>query len=193
MGKARSPGGGGSGVNSMGILTRGGKGHVGLTEFLNDFVGTTQGANADSRLLREFTSNNWTNLMADPANVQKVNGIIDNNLPNQWNGGPTYRGINISDADLAKLRPGAVIPQKPDGVTAVSWSSVQARAESFASGSQNRVVLVNESQRTRGISIKPISNYATESEVLVHGRQRMRVNRTEQKGGITYVHISNIP
>ena len=105
MGKARSPGGVGSNVNSMGILRSGGKGHVGLTEYLNDFVGTTQGANADSRLLREFTSNNWTNLMADPANVQRVNDIIDNNLPNQWNGGPTYRGINVSDADLDKFNP----------------------------------------------------------------------------------------
>ena len=61
MGKAASPGGGGgasSGVNSMGILTSGGKGHVGLTEYLNDFVGTTQGADSDSRLLREFTGHN---------------------------------------------------------------------------------------------------------------------------------------
>ena len=193
MGKARSPGGGGSGVNSMGILTRGGKAHVGLTEFLNDFVGTTEGANSDSRLLREFTGNNWTNLMADPANVERVNSIIDNNLPNQWNGGPTYRGINVNDATLATYVPGAVLTQKPDGATAVSWSSVQARAESFSGGPQNSVVFVNEAPRTRGISIKPISNYATESEILVHGRQRMRVNRTEQKGGITYVHISNIP
>ena len=120
MGKASSPGGGGGasgGVNSMGILTSGGKGHVGLTEYLNDFVGTTDGPNSDSRLLREFTGNNWTGLMSDPANVERVNNIIDNNLSNQWNGGPTYRGISVSDAILATYKPGAIITSKPDGVT----------------------------------------------------------------------------
>lgn len=90
--------------------------------------------------------------------------------------GDSYRGINISDADLAPYRNvGHVFDMRGTS----SWSTKTNVARNFAGkgGNGNEVVFVCKGGQPRGTSIRPISSYPGEHEILTSMTARWRVTK----------------
>lgn len=112
----------------------------------------------------------------------------------KWDGGTTYRGMSLTQEDAAKLlnnwNKGAIIDINGGGTA--SWSTSPDVSDSFAKGGGNKSVSIVFSCKTQsnGTSIRHISNYFSEQEVLVSKSSRYWVVGTpKKKGGITYIEV----
>jgi hypothetical protein len=93
----------------------------------------------------------------------------------KWNGnGPLYRGVGLRPAQIAELKPGAVIDMH--GLS--SWSSDSSVADGFAKqhgyGRVQRVVFEVDKGDT-ATSIAHLSESVTEDEVLFSGTTKFEV------------------
>jgi hypothetical protein len=93
-----------------------------------------------------------------------------------WQGGVTYRGIELSDAELAPyLNPGYTFDMR--GIS--SWTTSIGTANTFAHHTddqdQNHVIFICKSAQPRGTSIRGISHYTSEREILLSSAARWRV------------------
>ena len=105
----------------------------------------------------------------------------------KWNGGETYRGINISSEDLKKYQVGNTIDVNRG---TASWSSDIKVSKKFAKqGSEEKVVFKCPTQKN-GTSIKHLSNYNHEDEVMVSKNSKYVITSINRnKDGIIYVNI----
>lgn len=94
----------------------------------------------------------------------------------KWGGGTTYRGIGVDKKTAATLmdgwNKGAIIDINGNGTA--SWSTDKAVSRSFASKGEVHLVFSCKTQ-SRGTSIKHISQFSHESEVLVSKKAKYRV------------------
>ena len=106
-----------------------------------------------------------------------------------WAGGDLYRGIRMKESDLAQLQVGGTIDMR--GMS--SWSSKESIATSFAHtyGGGSRKSVVFRSKGTKmGTSIKHLSNFSHEDEVLVSGKAKWSIKKISTVGGVTYVDVA---
>ena len=107
----------------------------------------------------------------------------------KWAGGTVYRGIAVpEDFDVSQYKKGAVIDMR--GMS--SWTSSPMVADSFATGNK-RVIFINEGKKSKnGTSVKRLSDYKTEEEVLFSNKARWKVDSQETKGIRTYVYVHEV-
>jgi len=108
----------------------------------------------------------------------------------KWAGGQLHRGIKIYDMnDYAKILK-SVQDGKPIDMRGMSsWSSDKDVAESFASAGKRHVILItNEKSTSHGTSIKHLSKYPHEQEVLMSKDAVFTPTRMEQKGDYVYIY-----
>ena len=111
----------------------------------------------------------------------------------RWNGGVTFRGVSVSDAELTSYIPGKRITS---GGTC-SWSSNQGIAREYATKNTtleypNSVVYHCETQ-SKGTGIKHISVYEHEDEVLCSKESVWEIVRTEVDSEyITHVYVKEV-
>lgn len=107
----------------------------------------------------------------------------------KWAGGTVYRGIAVpEDFDVSQYKKGAVIDMR--GMS--SWTSSPHVADSFATGNK-RVIFINEGKKSKnGTSVKRLSDYKTEEEVLFSNKARWKVDSQETKGIRTYVYVHEV-
>lgn len=87
--------------------------------------------------------------------------------------GPLYRGLGLEREEANKLIADAEAGKPLDQRGISSWSSSRSTAESFASNGQDEVILVNKSGTRYGTSIKHLSEYASENEVITSAKQKV--------------------
>ena len=148
----------------------------GLDAFLGD----------DSWDLRKAIYNNDTN----SKYYEKAVAVEDfiKNSP-KWAGGTVYRGIAVpEDFDVSQYKKGAVIDMR--GMS--SWTSSPDIADLFATGNK-RVIFINEGKKSKnGPSVKRLSDYKIEEEVLFSNKARWKVDSQETKGIRTYVYVHEV-
>ena len=148
----------------------------GLDAFLGD----------DSWDLRKAIYNNDTN----SKYYEKAVAVEDfiKNSP-KWAGGTVYRGIAVpEDFDVSQYKKGAVIDMR--GMS--SWTSSPDIADLFATGNK-RVIFINEGKKSKnGTSVKRLSDYKIEEEVLFSNKARWKVDSQETKGIRTYVYVHEV-
>ena len=116
-----------------------------------------------------------------------VEDFIENSP--KWAGGTVYRGISVpKDFDVSQYKKGAVI----DMMGMSSWSSSKLIADGFSVGDK-RVVFVNNRKKSKnGTSVKRLSDYKNEQEVLSSNKARWKVDSQETQGKITYVYVHEV-
>lgn len=147
---------------------------------MESFLGT------DSWDLRKAIYNNDTKSEYYEKAVA-VEDFIENSP--KWAGGTVYRGIGVpEDFDVSQYKKGAVI----DMMGMSSWSSSKSVANNFAVGNKE-VVFVNNSKKSKnGTSVKRLSDYKGEEEVLFSNKARWKVDSQETKGKLTYVYVHEV-
>ena len=120
----------------------------------------------------------------------------------QWHGGTTYRGMTLSDSELKdvmnSLRNGTF-----DNRGTASWSTSESIADGFADDKHgslsetyqgetktNRVVL-KLSEQKHATSIKHLSHYSHEQEVVASKRCRYRLVKRQERviDGKKYIYL----
>lgn len=110
------------------------------------------------------------------AQIKKKAGQIEDYIRRapSWNGGETYRGIELTDAELAPyLNPGYIFDMR--GLA--SWTTSMGTADNFAhkTDDKNHVVFICKSNQPRGTSIRGVSRYHSENEIITSNTARWRV------------------
>lgn len=107
----------------------------------------------------------------------------------KWGGGTTYRGINVSKEAAATFVKNAIIDINRG---TASWSTSREVSKSFSGkGSGSKVVFRCKTQ-SRGTSIKHISFFPGENEVLVSRRVQYKVTGRRQQGSYLYVDVEEV-
>lgn len=127
--------------------------------------------------------------------VKKLSDDIETYIQKapRWNGGVTFRGVSVSDAELTSYIPGKRIPS---GGTC-SWSGNQGVARGFATRNTtpeypNPVIYHCETQ-SKGTGIKHISVYEHEDEVLCSKESAWEIVRTEVDSEYTtHVYVKEV-
>lgn len=111
----------------------------------------------------------------------------------EWSGGTTYRGIHLSSKIFDQIRDtpiGQAVDPNIGGVA--SWSTKRSKSESFAGGghSGHSVVFVTTgSTHKNAVSIKNLSYYSSENEVLASGNNSYTKVGQFEKDGYLYVYV----
>ncbi len=153
-----------------------------------DYLGVdAQRAFADYRATVEFTGSSYRAIRESARNGGKderwkqCEDFIAN-AP-QWKGGETRRGIELSPEKYAHIKVGAVWDVNGGGPA--SWSTEAQTADSFAGNSAGRSVVFITKSHKSATSIKGISKFSSENEVLSSMKNRYRITGVS-KGHGTY-------
>ncbi len=108
----------------------------------------------------------------------------------KWAGGSTYRGIKLDKATVKALRVGDKIDVN---LGTASWSTAESTARSFSgsgyAGTGKRSVIFVSGTQTNGTSIKHISLFANENEVLVSKKAQYIIDSISIKPGSPYTYV----
>ena len=110
------------------------------------------------------------------------------NLAPKWDGGTTYRGINVSKNTVAKYKVGGIIDANKG---TASWSSDREVARDFASGKKTKVVFSCKTQ-SKGTSVKHLAKYGNEKEVLVSKNAEYKITSMKEKNGVVYIDVKEV-
>lgn len=104
----------------------------------------------------------------------------------KWGGGATYRGMSLSQNNLAKYKDDMAKGNLIEMKGSASWSTDESIGEKFArmnlgqndpAGDQmsEKVLFVNNKEQPLGTSIRHLSNYSNESEILCSKNARYKI------------------
>lgn len=127
--------------------------------------------------------------------AQQLESFISHGVKagHEWSGGTTYRGIHLSSKIFDQIRDtpiGQAVDPNIGGVA--SWSTKRTKSESFAGGghSGHSVVFVTTgSTHKNAVSIKNLSYYSSENEVLASGNNSYTKVGQFEKNGYLYVYV----
>lgn len=112
------------------------------------------------------------------------------NLAPTWNGGKLYRGISVSSSEASRLIDDAKAGKPFDQKGTSSWSSTSSVAKDYANsatGGRGNVRILYRTPGTRqGTSIRHMSKYQLEDEVIISQNARWKATSVKKQGG-TYV------
>ena len=104
----------------------------------------------------------------------------------KWDGGTIYRGITVDNATASTIIAGVKAGKKFGMKGASSWTSDEYAANNFAkdNGKNGQVGIIFKTNGAKqGTSIKHLSAYPGEDEVLVSNKARWKATKyTESKG-----------
>lgn len=111
----------------------------------------------------------------------------------RWNGGETFRGVTVSDDELAKYVPG----YKFDMGGTASWTNLSDKSADFAnrniSYERPNSVIYHSDTQSKGTGIRHISVFDHESEVLCSKDAKYEIVRTEKDyDGIIHVYLKEV-
>lgn len=107
----------------------------------------------------------------------------------KWAGGKLYRGIKIYDQkDLDNILDNAWKGKPIDMRGISSWSSKKSVADNFSGGSHPVVFVTNGTSTKNGASIKHLSHYPKESEVLMSKDAVFTPTKIKNVKGTIYIY-----
>lgn len=111
----------------------------------------------------------------------------------KWSGGETFRGVKLSEKELSQYVAGS----EHDMLGTSSWSSDEDTAIGYAGygnpPSGKRSAVFHSSTQTNGTSVRHLSPFANEDEVLVSKRSKYRVLKViKSQDGISHIYLEEI-
>lgn len=113
----------------------------------------------------------------------------------KWGGGTTYRGFHTSPERYEKLLADMASGKELDMGGTSSWSTNRSKAEQFSasgSGLDDWQVVLECKGPNRGTSIRALSIYTAEDEVLVSRLARYKITGTRQEGSFTIFEVEEV-
>ena len=113
----------------------------------------------------------------------------------KWGGGATYRGFHTSPERYEKLLADMASGKELDMGGTSSWSTNRSKAEQFSSsgaGIDDWQVVLECKGPNRGTSIRALSIYTAEDEVLVSRLARYKITGTRQEGSFTIFEVEEV-
>ena len=127
--------------------------------------------------LQDFTENN----IADNATLEDFIKTAP-----KWQGDDTYRGMNVSNDFLKKLKIGDTYTQGKIS----SWTTDRHFAIGHIEEGSNPVLFISRGGQPKGTSIVHASVYPTDSEVLVSKSASYKIENIYTDAGMTVVEVS---
>lgn len=119
------------------------------------------------------------------SEAKRIEGYIER-AP-KWGGGVTYRGMSLPASVVKGLTVGGTFDVN---LGTASWSTQESTARSFSkSGSGSRHVVFVSQTQSKGTSIKHISYFAKENEVLVSKNAKYTITNISTKSGSPYTYV----
>lgn len=119
------------------------------------------------------------------SEAKRIEGYIER-AP-KWGGGVTYRGMSLPSSVVKGLTVGGTFDVN---LGTASWSTQESTARSFSkSGSGSRHVVFVSQTQSKGTSIKHISHFAKENEVLVSKNAKYAITNISTKSGSPYTYV----
>ena len=135
-------------------------------------------------------------IFSDVGAVSKISEDMEAYIKQapRWNGGETFRGIAVSDAELASYTKGSIIDSM--GGTS-SWTNVGAGARDFAERNltyeKPNTVIYHCPTQSKGTGIRHISVFEHENEVLVSSKARYEVVEVKVlDDGVNHVYLKEL-
>lgn len=113
----------------------------------------------------------------------------------KWGGPPTYRGFYTSPERFERLITDMAIGKELNLNGPSSWSTSKIAAEKFAKskgGLDGHGVVLECKGPNRGTSIKALSEFQSEEEVLVSRQARYKILGTRQEGPVTIFEVEEV-
>ena len=113
----------------------------------------------------------------------------------KWGGGTTYRGFHTSPERYEKLLADMASGKELDMGGTSSWSTNRSKAEQFSSsgaGIDDWLVVLECKGPNRGTSIRAVSRYTDEDEVLVSRQARYKITGTRQEGSFAIFEVEEV-
>ena len=113
----------------------------------------------------------------------------------KWGGGTTYRGFHTSPERYEKLLADMASGKELDMGGTSSWSTNRSKAEQFSSSGaviDDWLVVLECKGPNRGTSIRALSNYTEEDEVLVSRQARYKITGTRQEGSFAIFEVEEV-
>ncbi len=156
------------------------------------------------KALTAYSDNDYTDIRAYQRgervdNLNRIK-IISDNLEEyikrapRWNGGETFRGVGLTDEQLAAY----TIGSEHDMLGVSSWSNEPNIANEFADyyheeEHKANAVIFHSTTQTRGTAIRHLSKEYSENEVLVSKESRFKVlRRNVDKEGRTHIYLEEV-
>ena len=115
----------------------------------------------------------------------------------KWDGsGTLYRGISVDKKAAADIIKKAQAGEPLDQKGTASWSSQESTAKSFAGWGGNyneHIVFVLSGGTMKGTSIKHLSNYSSENEVLMSKTQRSKATNVKKTDEGWIIEVVELP
>lgn len=127
--------------------------------------------------------------------AQQLESFISHGVKagHEWSGGTTYRGIQLSSKVFDTIKNTPVGQQVDPNIGGVaSWSTRRSKSESFAGGGyagHSVVFVTSGSTHKNAVSIKNLSYYSSENEVLASGSNTYTKVGQFEKNGYLYVYV----
>jgi len=113
----------------------------------------------------------------------------------KWGGGATYRGFSTSPERFEKLMADMVSGKELDMGGTSSWSTKKSMAEQFSGiggGAGYYPVILECTGQNRGTSIRAVSSFLEEDEVLVSRYARYKIRGTRQEGSLMIFEVEEV-
>lgn len=107
----------------------------------------------------------------------------------KWDGGTTYRGIEVSEELAATYQKGAIIDVNRGSA---SWSTSKKAAMTFGENYNGASVVFKCETQRNGTSVKHISEYTHENEVLVSKKSQYQVTGRHKEGKYLIVTVKEV-
>lgn len=157
-------------------------------------------AGGDAAVL-EAQYKRWSKLdsLRQSHDLDRMVGYLDNlekfiaDSP-KWGGPPTYRGFTTSPERYEKLLADMASGKELSLNGPASWSTEKAEAKDFAKqgGLDDYSVVLECKGQNRGTSIKALSAFPSEDEVLVSRQARYKITGTRQEGSFTIFEVEEV-
>ena len=125
--------------------------------------------------------------LLSPYNVKLIDNFIDKSP--KWNAGKIYRGVTMEQYELDKL----VSSGEYNSKSVTSWSSDKTIAKDYATkihGSKPVKVVFILDKPKNATSVKYISLYKSENEILQKSNQSFKVVNVKDVKGIKYITLA---
>jgi hypothetical protein len=111
------------------------------------------------------------------------------NASPKWAGGQLSRGLKIYDEQKFENMIAAAQEGRPIDLRGLSsWSSEFENAKSFSGGDYPVILRTNKKSTNRGTSIRHLSEYRDEDEVLVSSKAKFMPTKMEMKNGTVIIY-----
>lgn len=141
-------------------------------------------------------------LSVSNIDVNKMKEISDSveeyiNLAPTWNGGETFRGLSVSDAELASYQAGKIMDGVKDIGGTASWSNTEYIARFYATSKltyeRPNAVMYHCSTQSKGTGIRHISVFEHENEVLCSKESIYEIVKVEiDAENIIHVYLKEV-